>query len=336
MDFKKYNSIENSYRAKFINKIIEEGHGNKEYIVQEKIHGANFSFWIDEAKIKCGKRSGFIGEEGSFNNFQSVLKKHYQDLRLLYSFLATSRGAKEVAIFGEIYGGHYPHQDVEAIAGMKKVQGEVYYRPDVAFVGFDMMVDGIYLDVDDMNSLMVQFNLPYAETLFRGSLEDALKYSNEFEPTIPKLLGFPSIKDNICEGVVIRPTQTTYIYDGCRVIIKNKNDKFKENDAEPKDFKDKDKKLTDEATAVVQELSTYISENRLRNVLSKIGPVTQKDFGKILGFYNKDILEDFMKDHGDKMESLDKDMQHRVNREMGRISSNVVRKNFVNILDNNF
>ena len=34
MTFNKYSSIENSYRDKHINRIIEQGYGNEEYVVR--------------------------------------------------------------------------------------------------------------------------------------------------------------------------------------------------------------------------------------------------------------------------------------------------------------
>merc|ERR1712146_591362 len=73
MLFKKYSSIENSYRKKFIEKLIYEDKTGGEWIVTEKIHGSNFSLWIDrtvlgEIDIRVGKRSGFI-EEAEMSKF---------------------------------------------------------------------------------------------------------------------------------------------------------------------------------------------------------------------------------------------------------------------------
>lgn len=57
-------------------------------------------------------------------------------------------------------------------------------------------------------------------------------------------LGLPPIADNICEGVVIRPVTPTYLRNGCRVLIKNKNARF----AEKKRVKKHDAKLAHEVT----------------------------------------------------------------------------------------
>lgn len=336
MDFKKYNSIENSYRTKFLNKIVEEGHSNKIFVVQEKIHGANFSLWMDEVKIVCGKRSGFLDDKVSFNGSQGVVKKYYGNLRNLFTFLQTDRNAKEVAVFCEIYGGGYPHPEVARDKHATRVQGEVQYCPDNRIIGFDISVDGILQDVDETNYLLDKFNLPKAETLFRGSLEECLKYPNEFTTTIPKLLGLPEIDGNTCEGVVIRPIENTYLWSGERLILKNKNAKFSEKDKEPKRLKDTPKDLTEEAKSVLEIALTYLNDNRLRNVLSKLGPVTQSDFGKIMGNLMHDLMEDFLKDYGDILEALDKDSRKQLGKQIGQHSALLVRKNFANILDNQF
>ena len=44
--FKKFNSLENSYRENFIHKIREQGYENEKYIITEKLHGANYSFTV--------------------------------------------------------------------------------------------------------------------------------------------------------------------------------------------------------------------------------------------------------------------------------------------------
>ena len=44
MEYKKYNTIENSYQEDFIKSIIEQNLNNGDFVVQEKVHGANLSF----------------------------------------------------------------------------------------------------------------------------------------------------------------------------------------------------------------------------------------------------------------------------------------------------
>ena len=81
--FTKFPSLENTYRQKEIDKILMMNIKDK-WVVTEKVHGANFSFWVykdsDSGKvdIKCAKRSGWI-EEGEKQLFMKNLQKTVQD-----------------------------------------------------------------------------------------------------------------------------------------------------------------------------------------------------------------------------------------------------------------
>lgn len=49
LSFKKYSSIENSFSRVFIEKVALEMPADLQYVVQEKVHGANSSFLCDGA-----------------------------------------------------------------------------------------------------------------------------------------------------------------------------------------------------------------------------------------------------------------------------------------------
>lgn len=54
--------------------------------------------------------------------------------------------------------------------------------------------------------------------------------------------------------------------------------------------------LSEQEFDLMNELLEYSTEQRVSNVLSKIGQVSHKDFGKILGLTVQDIFEEFTKD----------------------------------------
>lgn len=232
MEFMKYSSIENSYRKRFLDKIVEEGHAGLEYVVQEKVHGANFSFWMNEVKTECAKRSGFVKEGEGFFNFEDVKKKYYKQMRDLFESFQRE-GASLVTVYGELFGGEYPHPDVPK-NHQKCIQKEVYYSPEQDFIAFDLKLDGVLMSVDFANKVFEKFGIPYCKTLFRGSLEDCLKYNNKYITTIPEQLGLPPIEDNICEGNVIRPVEPIRMWSGERLILKNKNEVFSEKHGDHK------------------------------------------------------------------------------------------------------
>ncbi len=151
-----------------------------------------------------------------------------------------------------------------------------------------------------------------------------MAYPNDFNSTIPAELGLPDIGENVVEGTVIRPVETKFIYSGSRIILKNKNAKW----AEKKQRKASDKPdelLSPELQALTDTALTYVTENRLENVLSKIGSVTIKDFGRVLGLFNKDIYDDFQKENAEQLTDVEKADLKRINKRFGRVAAGLVR-----------
>jgi len=60
IQFKKYNSIENTFDKEFMERIIIEECDKQEYVVQEKVHGANVCLITDGETVSFGKRTGFV------------------------------------------------------------------------------------------------------------------------------------------------------------------------------------------------------------------------------------------------------------------------------------
>jgi len=84
MMFKKYNSIENTYREKQIEQVYLHEFNKEDYVVQEKVHGANFSFITDGKTIQVAKRSGLIAENESFSNYKYVMDKYAEAIQKLF------------------------------------------------------------------------------------------------------------------------------------------------------------------------------------------------------------------------------------------------------------
>jgi Rnl2 family RNA ligase len=117
--------------------------------------------------------------------------------------------------------------------------------------------------------------------------------------------------------VVIRPVVPVFLPNGSRVLLKNKNSRF----AEKKSVKKRTPKLFVEPTysealnAQLTETEAYITENRLNNVVSKIGQVSvPRDMGKLIGLLSKDALDDYLKEHANDYALLEKSEQKILNR----------------------
>lgn len=306
--FKKYNSIENTYRTKFLEQIKWHGFSTKTFIVQEKVHGSNISFITENGiEFKTAKRSGLIEDNEAFFNYEKVLEDILPKLQLLWkSLIKNNTELKQLTIFGEIFGGSYPHNEVEKDKQSIRVQKGVFYSPLNHFYAFDVLINSeTYLNVDLANFYFEKVGLLHAKTLFKGSIEDCLKYKNDFNTLIPSEFNLPPIEPNICEGVIIKPMETLFLNGGSRVILKNKNEKWSENKKFNKTIKPIEPP-SEQVLKLQEAILTYVTENRLNNVISKMGVLTLKDFGKLLGQFNKDIIEDFTKDFENILTGLDK------------------------------
>ena len=324
--FNKYRSIENSYRENFIKQIKIQGFGDSEYIVQEKAHGANLSYLTNDGiNFITAKRNGLLEQNESFYNYEIILEQLkpkftniWRQLKIKYP------SVEQLTIFGEIIGGNYPHKEVIVEQNSFKIKKGIFYSPKNEFYAFDILINGDrYLDVDEANFYFAQENLLYAKTLFQGNLADCLNYSNSFESTIPLLLDLPEITPNTCEGTIIRPIKTSYLLNGNRIIIKNKNEKWSENKKYHKTIK-KQEPLPEKVAKLQEAILTYVTENRLENVLSKLGEVTKEDFGQILGLFNKDVVDDFSKDYEDAIEGLDKKDFKSLRKSIAKATSNMI------------
>ncbi|MGY0427223.1 MAG: RNA ligase family protein [Polaribacter sp.] len=335
MEFKKFNSIENSCQLDFIKSIHCNGFGKKEYIVQEKVHGANFSFITNGKETVTAKRTGLIGENENFYNSKTVQERYNYKLKLLFEYLHKTLNINTLTVFGEIFGGGYPYKEVPKNENAKLVQRGIYYNPGNDFFAFDIFIDNKeYLDIKSANKLFKKFDFLYAKTLLEGSLQNCLDYSNKFKTTIPLEYGLPELEGNICEGVVIRPLKPLFLNSGSRVIIKSKNENWSENN----NYIDKeilskllheDEKLSEDVEKLCEEVYKYISTNRLSNVISKIGEVNpKKDFGKVLGMFNKDILSDFLKEYKMEYGALEKHESKVINKFVNKHANQLVIEYF--------
>ena len=334
IQFKKYNSIENTFDEGFMEIIFIEGFDKQEFVVQEKVHGSNVCFMTDGETVSFGKRSGFVEEGEKFYNYEKLFERYTDKVIAFFSAVKKERPEIEtLSIFGEMFGGTYPHPDVVNDRKTMAIQKGVFYCPDHEFYAFDLYVTtsdtGFFLSVDESNAFFEQGGFFYAKTLFRGDLNQCLQYPNDSLSLISDWLGLPPLEDNICEGIVIRPVQSTYLSNGSRLLLKSKNAHF----AEKKSNKKREPKTHttpfygERLNELVEEVEQYVTENRLNNVVSKIGHVSiPKETGKLIGHFSKDILDDFLKEYSGRYAALEKMEQKILNRHVNTLAMRMVKK----------
>jgi len=222
---------------------------------------------------------------------------------------ATPGGVGSVLIYGEYFGGYYP--DLPAERGAKIVQKGVAYSPANHFYAFDVSINGDgYLDFDAARALLLAAGFPLvAAPLFRGSLDDLLSIDVEsFRTTLPAILGHPpSERFQTAEGLVIRPAREVCSGQN-RCILKKKAKAFWEATNQPgMALKAASTKLgmpgaSTSDCMLLEAAKTYITENRIRSVLSKDRSLLGEDqLHKLAGLVTKDALLDFEKEHAEEL-----------------------------------
>lgn len=325
--FKKYNTIENTYREEFLERIKGHGFGEDKFVVQEKVHGANLSYWTtDGIHFYSAKRTAALAEDEKFYNHEKVLATIKPNLASIWKHLQSEIPTlTQLTFFGEIMGGTYPHKEIQKNKEAIKVQKGIFYSPDNHFYAFDILINRErYVDVDEANRHFEREGLLYAKTLYAGSISECLAYPNDFDSKIPQELGLPALDHNTTEGVIIKPKRTRHFNSGSRVILKNKNEKWAENKKFHRNIR-LEEEVSEKVGKLQEAILTYVTENRLSNVLSKIGEVSPKDFGRVLGMFNKDVVEDFLKDYGHLTTDLEKKEQKQINKSFNKEAVKLVK-----------
>ena len=287
-EFKKFNSLENSYRENFIHKIRKHGYEDEDYIITEKLHGANYSFTVIvenglPISVIPAKRSGYIHSDEKFYNHRPVYEKYVNKVSNLALCLLKDKNMSDgvVTVYGELYGGN--------------IQGGMAYPLEQDFAGFDITINGQPINKEVAFTKMLDYNIPHVPVLeVATSLSDSLVYNESF---VTNLLrdGFDvSNPQSEAEGIVIEPVNPRYLTTGERVYIKKKTKRFLEKG------KNKIKKpevvLNDLLSKILEQSLEYVNENRYNAVVSKEGDVNIKMIGKISGLMTQDIITDLIKD----------------------------------------
>lgn len=253
------------------------------WVVTEKIHGANFCFLSDGTSILCANRKQILHPGENF--FQHVqLLARLKDA-ILHIWTLTREhypDCERIFLYGELFGGAYPHPEVAPDPSVQAVQTGIYYSPHIEFCAFDLAIESPtqphhYLDYDQACQIFKAAHLLYAMPLFIGSYRDALAYSPRFPSTIPALLGLPALPENTAEGIVIKPVKSILLptrKKEIRPILKKKIAEF----SEEKRFSEAQKwsrpqtnQATDRLALTQWEAFNLITENRLQNAISKVG-----------------------------------------------------------------
>ncbi len=217
--FEKYTDIEN---MRNFPEIFVDG---EEIVATEKIHGTNCRVGLVDGDEMAGSKDL---RRKMPNGFQDIRANTYwfpmgnDAIKGCLHGVAEQRGAKQVILYGEVYGGSVQNLHY----GIEKGKG-------LGFRAFDMLVDGKYLDYDDFVAITDQYKVERVPFVFRGAFSIAKVKELSDGKT---LMG----ADHIREGVVIRPVKERINPKIGRVVLKYVGDSYlyKKESGKTTDFKD--------------------------------------------------------------------------------------------------
>ena len=303
--FKKYPSIENSYRMGFVQKALTMYPELEtcKYVIQEKIHGSNFQIIISkDDSVSYGKRTSSLQPTEKFYEYQSVVSKSsIQNLitEIKKTCPYTNLTNTHITLYGELFGAN--------------IQKGISYGQERKILFYDISIDGSLMApivLYDLFNLIdaKEYIVPTLDIV--SGLKDAMEYNIEFNSKAGINNGISTDEENICEGVVIKPYEKIYFLRGNNLFyLKKKNSKFAEKQREPKN------KVT--FGGPIQELRRkffgYCNENRVNSVFSKEGIIQeQKDIGKYIKLVVEDAKVDFEIDFSDQLKDIDTNQLKRI------------------------
>lgn len=168
---------------------------NLSWLGSEKIDGTNIRIHWDGKSFEFGGRTD--NAEIPKAVMEILTNKFDYEMEILFE---QTFGNKDVYVFCEAYGG--------------KIQNGAY-SCDTSLIGYDIMVDNIYLDRTVTQNILKKIDIQCVPFIIFRDLNEAIEFVQERE----KSLSHP--QDNL-EGVVCVPTQRIYDHMGNRVIVKIK------------------------------------------------------------------------------------------------------------------
>lgn len=381
--FARFCEIENSERIKIVDSIIDQGFDKDTWEVTVKIDGSNLGFYINpDMTTYFASRNRILSDSDNHYNHKEVFAKLNPDVKSIREktkLVAESvfNEKSTVVVYGEIFGGSYPHPDITRTKEAIRVQKGIFYCPSNDFLAFDVAVINLkteeekneirnrletaretnrspeyikqleaeidqpnmhYLTPSEIDFVLESSGINRVPSLGTFSFKEALDINPVFESVVYKLYNLPKIENNMEEGIVIRPTNGGTLRNGDRVILKIKNPRFGEKNGRSEIKVEENTNLSPITVELIEESSKYINENRLQSVMSKlVGPFSSKSFGLILKEFTLDTIKDFEKDCSEKIQQSKENNEYKhVTKSISKLCTEVIRKNFVNIIDGIF
>lgn len=245
-----------------------------EWIATEKIHGAHLALATDGRVVRIGKRKVWLERSDAFFGWQLLRADLEAAVKHIHMQTAESE-PRIMRLYGELFGGHYPHPDVPLEAGAQAVQTGIWYSPKIRFILFDIMIErgegeadaGVFLSHDDVEAIASANDLLSVPVLGRGSRSELERLPVRFPSRVPQTLGLPLLADNNAEGFVLKPNVRAQVEN--RYVIKHKIPSF--DDARFDQSIRWDPNALLDVIAMQKIATQMVNEARIASARSKVG-----------------------------------------------------------------
>lgn len=283
---------------------------NGAWIAQEKIHGAQLVVGVSARETRIGKRKAWLEESDGFFGWQLLRADLSRIARAVFEALRVD-GGRELHLYGELFGGSYPHPSVDAIPGLSPVQTGIWYAPDIRWAPFDAVIvtpgDAASADFADAAELAAAVAAAGAITppvLARGKKTDVSATPHRFRTRVPDLLGLPPLEKNFAEGLVLKPAGRT-LASG-RAVTKRKIEEFDETRFGESEAWDANQVIP--LSGLIALAERLVNAPRLQSARSKAG----ESPGAIADEVVLDVMIDLGEAFPAAMRSLDADGEERL------------------------
>lgn len=262
LDFKRYDSI-NNVLPEHARQYCRD---KSLWYVMEKIHGANYQFVTNGVIVKpCSRNRILEVDDLTFFEHTKVFKRYEEKVIELYNYLVKQdylKNGQILRLYGELAG----------IYSTGRVQDNADYG-DLDFYLFDMYLNEKRWTIDNIYTRGELFDFKMVPLIGKYTFNEAIKLNNKFDTLIDSSC--------TCEGLILRNC-------GTNVTFKFKNDLFREVKSIDKLNKIIDKKIP--------KYVQYVTDNRVRAVISKEGEFNRKRFTEYVTLISMDIQKDMKED----------------------------------------
>jgi len=245
-----------------------------DWVASEKIHGAQLVLGVDATEVQVGKRKAWLAADEAFFGWQLLRPTLHAAARAVHGAVG---GRGSVWIYGELFGGHYPHPNVEAVPGLVPVQTGIWYAPDLRYAVFDIVhqapeAEPCFLSYDQVQQLVESAGLLTAPLLARGRINELNRLPVRYASHVAAQLGLPALSDNVAEGYVLKAATAAPI--GNRPCAKRKIPEFDEQQFDESQGFDNAAHLSREDLFALA--ARLINPPRLASARSKVGAAVER------------------------------------------------------------